>query len=151
MRIGEVCLHPRAVRLSAWSLASVLVYAAIPKLADPPAFAQNLHAYGLLPAALLAPAALVLPWVEFWVGLGLLFQRLRGSAAWLALGLMLVFLGALGINLAKGNALDCGCFGASAPKTREQRFLDMKLAMLRNGLLALLAVHLLVTRRRDNS
>jgi hypothetical protein len=137
--------------LSAWSLAGVLLYAAVPKLTDPPGFAQNLHAYDLLPTALLAPAALVLPWLELWVGLGLLLRRTRHSAALLSLGLMLVFLGALGSNLAKGNAMDCGCFGTSSPKTRDERLFAMKLAMLRNGVLALLALHLLTASRRDKS
>jgi len=138
-------VHPLVLRLSRGALAVVMIWAAVSKLGDPPGFAQTIFAYGLLPMALIAPLALALPWLEALTALGLLLGVARRSAAALILALMLAFMGGLGFNLAKGNPVDCGCFGASkAQRTREQRLFDMKMAMLRDLGLALLALHTLL-------
>lgn len=136
--------HPLALRASRIVLAAVTLFAAVPKLVDPPGFAQTVFAYGLLPMALVAPLALTLPWLEALTALGLVLGVARRSAAAWILVLMLVFIGALGLNLAKGNPVDCGCFGASkVQRTRDQRLFDMKMAILRDLGLALLALHAL--------
>lgn len=142
-------VHPLVLRVSRWVLAGVMLFAAVPKLADPPGFAQTIFAYGLLPMALVAPLALTLPWLEALAALGLVLGVARRSAAALILFLMVVFMGGLGFNLAKGNPVDCGCFGASkVQKTRDQRLFDMKMAMLRDLGLALLALHSLLAPER---
>lgn len=136
--------HPWALRLSAWILGLTFLAAAWPKLADPPAFAQALHAYRLLPEAVLAPLALLLPWLEAILALALISGLARRSAALVALPLLLAFAGALSLNLARGNPVDCGCFGHSAnPRSEAERLADMRLAIARDALLALLALHLL--------
>ncbi len=135
-------VHPLVLRLSRWLLAAVMLFAAVPKLLDPPGFAQAVFAYGLLPMALVAPLALTLPWLELLTALGLVFGVARRSAAALILVLMVVFTAGLGFNLAKGNPVDCGCFGtAKVQKTKDQRLFDMKMALLRDLGLALLALH----------
>lgn len=137
--------HPLVLRGSRGMLAVVMLLAAVPKLMDPPGFAQTVFAYGLLPMALVAPLALTLPWLEALTAMGLVLGIARRSAAALILLLMLVFMGGLGFNLAKGNPVDCGCFGASkVQRTREQRLFDMKMALLRDLGLALLALHSLL-------
>lgn len=133
--------------LVGWGLGLVFLAAAFPKIADPPGFAQALHGFALLPARILAPLALTLPWLELWTGLALLAGLARRSAALVALALMLSFSGALGWNLHRGHAVDCGCFGSGAAHTTEERFRDMKLGLGRNLILALLALSLLVPRR----
>ena len=142
-------VHPLVLGLSRWLLAAVIFFAAVPKLVDPPGFAQTVFTYGLLPMALVAPLALTLPWLEVLTALGLVLGVARRSAAAWILVLMLVFIGALGFNLAKGNPVDCGCFGASkVQKTKDQRLFDMKMAMLRDLGLALLALHSLLAPTR---
>lgn len=149
MNLRVWLVHPLVLRVSRWVLAVVMLFAAIPKLGDPPGFAQAVFAYGLLPMALVAPLALTLPWLEALTALGLVLGMARRSAAAMILFLMLVFMGGLGFNLAKGNPVDCGCFGASkVQKTREQRLFDMKIAMLRDLGLALLALHVLLAPAR---
>jgi hypothetical protein len=65
--------------------------------------------YRLLPGALVAPVALLLPWAEIGIGLGLIV----GGAAVLApaaMALLLIFAAAMGINVARGRReIDCGC------------------------------------------
>ena len=149
MKVRVWLVHPLVLRVSRIVLAAVMLMAAVPKLMDPPGFAQAVFAYGLLPMALVAPLALTLPWLEALTALGLVLGVARRGAAILILLLMLVFLGSLGFNLVKGNPVDCGCFGASqVQKTKEQRLFDMKLAMLRDVGLALLALHALLAPSR---
>lgn len=136
-------------RFAAWALGFVFLAAALPKLADPPGFAQALHGFDLLPEKLLAPLALTLPWLELWMSLALLAGVARRSAALLALSLLLTFSGALGWNLIQGHAVDCGCFGSGASKSTEERFRDMKLGLSRNLILGLLAMYCLVRKRES--
>jgi uncharacterized membrane protein YphA (DoxX/SURF4 family) len=144
--------HSWALRLSAWILGATFLAAALPKAADPPGFAQALHAYRLVPDSLLAPLALALPWLEAVLALALITGLFRKSAALLALLLLMAFAGALSLNLARGNPVDCGCFQRSAaPRSAAERLADMRLALGRDGLLALLALHLLLSRREERA
>ncbi len=65
--------------------------------------------YRLLPPALVAPAALLLPPVELVVATGLLSgNRLAAPVA--AIALLLVFAAAMAINIRRGRRnIDCGC------------------------------------------
>jgi uncharacterized membrane protein YphA (DoxX/SURF4 family) len=143
--------NPWALRLSAWILGLTFLAAAWPKVADPPAFAQALHAYRLLPDAALAPLALLLPWLEGILALALISGLARRSAALAALVLLAVFAGALALNLARGNPVDCGCFGAAKPRSAEERLGDMRLAIGRDLLLALFALHLVAMSKAKDA
>ncbi len=143
--------HPWTLRVSRWGLGLVFLAAALPKLADPPGFAKAIWAYELFPGWSLHPLALALPWLELLCG-GALCLNLwtRAAAAWTAT-LLLAFSLAVGINLARQHPVDCGCFGAAAPRTQAQRLADMRWVLWRDLGLVLLAVHLLLTRPRAGS
>ena len=129
-------------------LAAFFVVAAVAKIADPPGFAHEIHNYKLLPAAAVNAFALVLPWLELLTGAALFLGLWRREAAGLLGVLLLVFMGALSINLARKHPVDCGCFGTSkVESTESERLSDMKLAILRDvGLLALVAQILAASR-----
>jgi uncharacterized membrane protein YphA (DoxX/SURF4 family) len=131
-------------------LGAVFVAAALPKIADPPAFAHMIYNYRLMPGALVNGLALVMPWIELVAGIFLILGVWRREAALVAALLLVVFLGAIGWNLARGHAVDCGCFDVrSAGKTPEQLLSDMKWVLLRDvGLLLLAAQVLLATSPR---
>src|SRR5579884_2184480 len=61
--------------------------------------------YQLLPKSLVKPVAYILPFVELFTGMNLLF------AAGLATILLFVFTIAIAINLARGRRIQCHCFG----------------------------------------
>jgi putative oxidoreductase len=132
------------------ALGAVFVAAAIPKIADPPAFAHMIYNYRLVPGALVNGLALLMPWLELLVGLFLILGVWRREAALLAALLLVVFMGAIGWNLARGHAVDCGCFDVrSAGKTPEQLLTEMKWVLLRDvGLLLLAGQVLLATSPR---
>lgn len=129
-------------RLCALALGGVFVWAAWPKLLDPPGFAQAIHNYGLVPDALRNPMALVLPWLEALCGLALLLWGLTGrafpGAAWWAVLLLVAFILALGWNLWHHHPVDCGCFGLKPTQSPEALLKDMKWRILQDlGFLAL--------------
>ena len=134
------------------ALGAVFVAAAIPKIADPPAFAHMIYNYRLVPGSFVNALALVMPWIELVVGLLLVLGVWRREAALVAAVLLLVFLGAIGWNLARGHAIDCGCFDVrSAGKTPEQLLSDMKWVLLRDVGLLLLAAQVLLATSPETS
>ncbi len=132
-------------------LAAFFAVAGFFKISDPPGFAHEIHNYGLLPGAAVNALALILPWLEVVAGIALFLGIARRSAARVLGILLLVFIVALSINLARGRPVDCGCFGtAKVQKTDAERLNDMKLAILRDvGLLILVGQVLHATRREE--
>jgi len=97
-------------------LAAVFLVAGIAKLADLAGSRQALRDFGV-PARLADPFGLLLPLAELAVAVALL---LPATAWWGALGavaLLLLFVGGIGYNLARGRQPECHCFGQlhSAP------------------------------------
>ena len=118
-------------------LAVVLLTSSLPKLRATSSFAGTVQAYHLLPSRWVRPFALSLPWLELALGLLLLLGWHTRIAALTSAALLLVFLAAMGINLARGRKdLDCGCAGKKhAQKIGWQ-------TMARNSLLGLLCLPL---------
>lgn len=144
-------LHPWITVRAQIALGAVFIVAALPKIADPPGFAKAIWNYQLFPAWSVHPTALVLPWLELLCGLALcLGLWTRAAAAWLG-ALLLAFLVALSINLARRHPVDCGCFSTQATaRSVDERVADMRWAILRDLGLLLLAAQVLVAAGRRN-
>jgi len=130
------------------ALGLFFIVAALPKLADPPSFAHMIYNYRLVPGGLVNLSALVLPWLELLCGVALVLGIWNRTAAALIGLLLLVFVVAIAANLARGNAIDCGCFDVrDAGKSVAERLHDMRLTVLRDaGMLALVAQILFATK-----
>lgn len=87
------------------------LFAAIPKLIDPLAFATSISHYHLLPVWGVNAAALVLPWLELLAATALLLGFKTRIAALLCGVMLLVFTLAVAIAVVQGLQIDCGCFG----------------------------------------
>jgi putative oxidoreductase len=136
----KVCIPVRFV------LGAVFIYSAAPKLIDPPAFAQMVSNYSILPPAAIGPVAIVLPWLEVLIGCALISGFFRRGAAFLSGVLLLTFIAALGFNLARGVPVDCGCFTVEASRSDpEAVFETMRFDILRDLGLLVLATHSLVS------
>jgi len=133
--------HPWLTIRVQLALGAIFVIAAIPKIADPPSFAHMIYNYRLVPASLINISALVMPWVELLAGLALILGIWKAAARNLAGILLAIFIIAISINLARDNAIDCGCFNvADRGKTHEQRIYDMKVDVVRDlGMLLMVA------------
>jgi putative oxidoreductase len=133
--------HPWLTIRVQLALGAIFVIAAIPKIADPPSFAHMIYNYRLVPASLINISALVMPWVELLAGLALILGVWKVAARNLIGILLAIFIIAISINLARDNAIDCGCFNvADRGKTHEQRIFDMKVDVVRDlGMLLMVA------------
>ena len=123
------------------ALGAIFVAAAWPKIVDPPSFAHMIYNYRILPAGLINISALTMPWVELVTGLCLILGLWVKPARWIIGAMLVVFMIAISINLARGNAIDCGCFDTSAANlTYDERIADMWWVLIRDaGMLLMLA------------
>jgi len=128
------------------------VAAAIPKIMDPPAFAHMIYNYKLAPGWAINALAITLPWVELLAGLALILGAWKRETAPLIGLLLLMFIAAVGINLARGHAIDCGCFDLrEAGKTEAQRLTDMRWVIARDVGMLLMVAQLLSANRPSQS
>jgi uncharacterized membrane protein YphA (DoxX/SURF4 family) len=142
--------HPWLTIRVQLALGAIFVIAAIPKIADPPSFAHMIYNYRLVPASLINISALVLPWVELLAGLALILGVWKAAARNIAGILLAIFIIAISINLARDNAIDCGCFNvADRGKTHEQRIFDMKVDIVRDLGMLLMVAQLWWARKRE--
>ena len=91
-------------------LGLVFIYASISKIINPLDFSIDIQNYRILPDSLTNLVAIILPWLELYCGLFIIFGILsRVSAAAIAF-LMSVFIIALISALIRGLDINCGCF-----------------------------------------
>ena len=116
-------------------LGVVFIYAAITKASDPEGFARAISNYKLLPTFLINFIAIILPWIELCAGVLLLFGISVKENSMILSGLLIVFVMAILISLARGLNIDCGCFGTvGGTKVGVQKILE-NIGLLISGLL----------------
>jgi putative oxidoreductase len=132
------------------ALGVIFVAASLPKLVDPPSFAHMIYNYRLVPGPLVNLMGLTMPWLELLCGLALILGIWRTTGRTIIGAMLVAFIIAISINLARGNSIDCGCFDVSAAgKTSEERFADMKFVIVRDlGMLLMVAQLWWAERRR---
>ena len=138
MSVGrERALGERAVgaasTLVRLGLAALLAYAAVSKLLDPAAFAEDIQNYRVLPEAWAGPLALALPVLELVVAAALLSASHGSGASLLAGVLLLTFALAMAQAKVRGIDLECGCFGGHSRVSWTKVALNVGLAALAFG------------------
>ncbi|MBI3872094.1 MAG: DoxX family membrane protein [candidate division Zixibacteria bacterium] len=108
LRNEWICLIGRVI------LGGVFVYASWDKILHPDGFAHAVHNYRVLPDSLISLFALMLPWLELLCGVSLILGLRFQAAATLSGGLLVIFLVAVCITIARGINIECGCFTVSA-------------------------------------
>jgi uncharacterized membrane protein YphA (DoxX/SURF4 family) len=123
------------------ALGVIFIAASLPKIVDPPSFAHMIYNYRIVPGSLVNLSALAMPWVELMCGVALVLGIWRGTARTLIAAMLVTFIIAISINLARGNAIDCGCFDVSAAgKSVDERLADMRFVIFRDlGMLLMTA------------
>ena len=94
-------------------LGAVFIYASWDKIQHPAAFAKQVYNYQILPVMPSNLFAIALPWMELFAGLALIIGVFKGESALLLSALLVLFIGAISVNLYRGVNLDCGCFSTS--------------------------------------
>jgi putative oxidoreductase len=80
-------------------------------------FAGEIAGFQLLWHPLIAPLALLLPFLELMVGVYLILGLFTRFAAWLGALEMAVFAGAIAAAVMRGISTSCGCFGPADKAT----------------------------------
>jgi uncharacterized membrane protein YphA (DoxX/SURF4 family) len=92
-------------------LGFIFIFAAITKVTDPEGFSQAIYNYKLIPDFLINFLAIIIPWIELVAGILLAFGISVKENSVIFSGLLVLFIVAIGISLARGLNIDCGCFG----------------------------------------
>lgn len=131
--------------LARLAMAGIFIYASIDKIGQPAVFAKDIYNYQILPDSLINLTALVLPWLELFLGLCLLAGIWLPGAVLAMNGLLVVFLAALLFNTARGLDINCGCFstGAEAAAMSTTYYLIRDIAFLLIGAFLFVGVFLL--------
>jgi uncharacterized membrane protein YphA (DoxX/SURF4 family) len=125
-------LRDMALLVLRFGMAAVFITAAVPKIIAPDLFAGNIFNYKILPPWGVNTLALVLPWLELFVGLGLAIGFWSRACAVVMSGLMVVFIIAYASARARGLDIACGCFevGEHAKKASAMWVVARDVAML---------------------
>ena len=104
-------LMPVLTLLVRLSIGGFFLYAAVPKIVEPLAFATSISHYGLMPNWSINAMALVLPWLELIAGVGLVIGYRTKTSALICGVLLIAFTSAVAWAVVQGLQIDCGCFG----------------------------------------
>jgi uncharacterized membrane protein YphA (DoxX/SURF4 family) len=112
---------------------AVLLVAGVLKALDGPAsVASSIAAYRILPAAIVAPLGVALPYFEIFLGLYLVAGLMTRPAAVVASAQFAIFAVAVGSLVVRRIPADCGCFGSgvSTPPSWGHVALDVLLGAI---------------------
>lgn len=108
-----MALDPLVILIASGVLIALFVRAIWHKLSDFDVFKASFADYEILPQALVASAALILVLAEAAIVVGLVIPMTRSAAAIGAVLLLILYAGAIAINLRRGRyMIDCGCGGS---------------------------------------
>tara|TARA_Y100001968_G_scaffold64411_1_gene55158 strand:+ start:504 stop:950 length:447 start_codon:yes stop_codon:yes gene_type:complete len=100
----------------------VFIIAAYPKILDPNAFSSNIHNYGVTPLYIENLIALILPWIELFIGISLIVKYKYESSLDICIYLMIGFTILISQAYIRGLSIDCGCFLGSDTESDSKRF-----------------------------
>ena len=98
--------------VSRFVLGTVFLVASIDKIAHPEMFAEAVAAYQIIPYLLVNIVALIIPWLELLCGVFLIGGAFVRPSSLLLSGLLVVFITAMLLAMARNLKIDCGCFGS---------------------------------------
>ncbi|NBB78812.1 MAG: DoxX family protein [Verrucomicrobia bacterium] len=103
-------------------LSAAFILAALPKIQDPVTFATSVDGFRVVSGELTGWVALLLPWVELIIGLGLLVPQLRLGSGFIIGVLLVAFMGLHVSAWLRGLDINCGCFGPETADTAPNYF-----------------------------
>ena len=109
----EWLTHPVTVRVCRVATGLLFAVAALSKLGDLPAFAEQIHNFRFLPLFAENAVAMTLPWIELVAALALLLNVRPRAGAGVAAGLMAAFTLLVVVSMFRGLDVECGCFGTA--------------------------------------
>ena len=132
-------IDPAIGGLCAFALALIFTASGSMKLRDLEMFQGSVANYRLMPVWMEKPLTYIVPTIECAGAIGMLFVSTRTIAATTLLALLMIFSGAIAINLLRGRTnIDCGCFGPALRQELSGWLLARNLALMFVATLALL-------------
>jgi uncharacterized membrane protein YphA (DoxX/SURF4 family) len=92
-----------------WIIGSVFVYQSICKIYQPILFARSIQNYQLVSDTIARQMAIFLPWFELSCGIILIIGILTPGAIRIIISMLVLFVGAISINIIRGIDINCGC------------------------------------------
>ena len=86
----------------------VFIYASYSKILDPVSFSSNIHNFGVTPVYIENLIAIVLPWLELFIGLGLITGIKYRASIDISIYLMWAFIILISQAYLRGKSIDCG-------------------------------------------
>jgi|TARA_B110000091_G_C13819280_1_gene479674 uncharacterized membrane protein YphA (DoxX/SURF4 family) len=102
-------IHPVIVLCMRVVLGIVFLVASYQKILDPQQFAREISNYHFIPLGLENVVAIILPWIEVFIGLGLIFGIMIDGSSLIS-GVLLIMFNLLVIQaMIRGFNIECGC------------------------------------------
>ncbi len=102
-------LHPWLIVLIRVLLGVIFIYASYDKILDPGKFARDIANYHIIPFGLENLIAIILPWLELFIGIGLIAGLMVDGASMISGGLMTIFILFILQATLRGFNIECGC------------------------------------------
>ena len=102
-------LHPWLIVLIRILLGVIFIYASYDKILDPGKFARDIANYHLIPMGFENLIALIIPWLELFIGIGLIAGFMVNGASIISGGLMVIFILFILQATLRGFNIECGC------------------------------------------
>jgi uncharacterized membrane protein YphA (DoxX/SURF4 family) len=101
--------NTKLIIISRLVIGFILVYAGLNKLTNPAAFANAIDNYHIIPFGFENLAAIIIPWLEIFAGIGLILGVYVNGSALIASVLFGVFMISIASALLRGYNIECGC------------------------------------------
>lgn len=88
---------------------AIFLWASFDKIIDPAKFARDISNYHIVPLGLENTIALILPWLEFFIGTGLIIGAMVDGSIIISSVLLITFNIMIAQAMARGFNIDCGC------------------------------------------
>ena len=102
-------IHPVLILMIRFLLGLIFVYASYDKILDPGKFARDISNYHVVPFGLENTVAIILPWLELIIGLGIIIGVCINASVFISGGLLIVFIILIAQAILRGFNIDCGC------------------------------------------
>lgn len=124
--------------LCALGLAAAFLYAAYHKIRQPNQFVIDINSFEILPRPYTNLVAILLPWWEVGAAFALIIEpvpgRFRRAGAILIGGMLVMFIVVIGIAMAEGRDISCGCFGEGSGKVGWSKIGQNVLLLIATGI-----------------
>jgi len=91
-------------------MGTIFIYASYSKILDPVSFSSNIHNYGVTIIYIENLISLILPWIELFVGIGLISGLKYEASVDISIYMVILFIFLITQAYLRGKSIDCGCF-----------------------------------------